>query len=344
LTYTNIAIIRLSSLGDIIHTLPAMGRLREAFPQARITWIAEPAGARLLKNFSGIDEIAVIDLKTPGITRRIKTLKEFLHRYRRQFDLVLDFQGLLKSAILAHLLKGHSRGFHPKNLKERPAKIFYTEVADYLEENGHVVFKNLHLVEKLIAPGGAPADRTPLPYSLKPLAASQSLNAFLSSHHLEHKQFIIVNVGGGWPTKTLKNHQVIEIIKRLKEPPPIVLLWGNDKERQSAQSIAGQTAAIPAIYLDFPDLILLIRYARLLVTADTLALHLADMVDTPSIGLFGPTSPRRNGSLLEKSTAIYPGLDCCFCYKKKCDTIDCMEKIDIAQIVASIEKTNEKPG
>ncbi|MCK5059426.1 MAG: lipopolysaccharide heptosyltransferase I, partial [Candidatus Aminicenantes bacterium] len=111
MTYSNIAIIKLSSLGDIIHTLPAFNLLRKKFPDARISWIAEPAGAKLLENFSGIDEIIVIHLKTPTLLNKFKEVRRIISTFRKKFDLVFDFQGLLKSGVLSYLLRSYTIGF-----------------------------------------------------------------------------------------------------------------------------------------------------------------------------------------------------------------------------------------
>jgi ADP-heptose:LPS heptosyltransferase len=161
--YKNIAILRLSALGDIIHTLRAFTLLREAYPVAKISWFVEPAGAKLLKNFRGIDQIIEIDLKQKGLANKIREVRRMrsLFGKTKTFDLVLDFQGLLKSAFLAWLLDGTMTvGFHKKNLREPLARFFYKRTVDFFYENGrddladpsghmnhahHVVLKNIHL-------------------------------------------------------------------------------------------------------------------------------------------------------------------------------------------------------
>ena len=117
----------------------------------------------------------------------------------------------------------------------------------------------------------------------------------------------------------------------------IVILWGNEKEKKLAEQISKKTDVLLSPFLNFSELILFIKYSRLILTPDTLALHLADLVKTPSIGIFGPTSPFRNGSLLKKSISIYEKLPCGFCYKKKCGTIECIQKINLEKVIKSIE-------
>jgi heptosyltransferase I len=336
-TKRNIAIIKLSALGDIVHTIPAFNILRKQFPDSKITWFAEPAGAKLLQNFEGIDEIVELNLKTGGVFSIIEDLRKALSLYRNRFDLVIDFQGLLKSAVLAKLLKGDILGFDKENLRETQARFFYTRRAAYFDETRHVIYKNIHLIREL-----APALPPEVAYPLKSLEMSPALKSFMTTHNLEVEKYVIANVGGGWETKLLSFQQNVEIIDRIKHKYKVVILWGTEKEKEKSKKISEQTGVLMADFFNFSDLIVLIRGSRLIVTADTLAMHLADITQTPSVGIFGPTSPWRNGSLLKESVPIYEELPCGFCYKKKCGTIDCIKNINTERIVEAIEKVNEK--
>jgi len=338
--YKNIAIIRLSSLGDIVHAIPAFNLLRKQFPDAKISWFAENSGAKLLKNVAGIDEIITLNLKAKGLFNKIKHILKIRSLYRKQFDLIIDFQGLLKSSILGWILKGYSLGFGKKNLKESPARYFYKQQADPFDENNHVIFKNIHLIRGLLTTSNPPK----VEYPLKQIPVSQKLEHFLVENKLEQKKYIILNIGGGWDSKLLEIPQNIEIIKKIKKKCsfPVVILWGNEKERQIAGEIARETQTLMSDFFDFSELILLIKYSCLTVSGDTLALHVADMVKVPSVGFFGPTSPGRNGSLLNDSVHVLKNMECSFCYKKKCGKIDCIKKMDLDQITEAIEKIYEK--
>ena len=335
-SFQKLAIIRLSSLGDIIHTLPAYQALRNHFPRAKISWFAEPAGFRLLKNFSGIDEIIVIDLKSKKTGEKLRELKTIRKRYRKQFDLVIDFQGLLKSAILAHLLKCDSLGFHRKNLKEPLAGYFYRYHGKEFDEKRHVILKNLDLLAFL---GIKPQK---IEYPLLQTNQESRVQRFMQDHGLRPKQFIILNIGGGWQSKILTREQNLEIVNRLKKNYSLVLLWGNEKESRAAERISRETGIPRTDFLRFHELFDFIRQARLMITADTLALHVADMVKTPSVGIFGPTDPERNGSLLTQSRAVFEKTSCSFCYKKKCDTMACLKHIDIDEIERAVKILHEK--
>jgi heptosyltransferase-1 len=323
-----IAIIRLSSLGDIVHALPAFSALRRGFPEASISWIAEPAGAALLENFPGIDQVLTFDLKSRrGFPAKVLYLARFVHRWRGQFDLVFDFQGLIKSALLTFLLGGSRLGFGRRNAREPLAAFFYSRRASYFPEDRHVIHKNLHLLS-LVG-----ISETKVIYPRKEWSASPPLAVFLEKNGLRDKNWIILNVGGGWPSKILDNTQWLQIAAGVKIDHPVVMLWGNEKERNAAEWVAGQGGILLAPFMNFSDLIYFISRAKLIISGDTLALHLADMTRTPAVGIFGPTSPRRNGSLLKGSRAVFRQLDCSFCYRRKCDTMHCLHDMVIEEII-----------
>jgi len=331
-----IAIIRLSSLGDIVHTLPAFQLLRRRFPAARISWFVEPGGARLLRNFSGIDDIVVVDLKGRSLAGRIGSLRELLRQHRGHFDLVLDFQGLIKSALLALLLGGERLGFRRGNLREPLAACCYHRTAPLFSEQQPVILKNIHLLSLLGIEGREVA------YPLRPLQPSRQLTKLWTRLGRAAKGLVILNVGGGWPTKRLSATQWLDVIAALGGEYPLLILWGTPQERMVAERISRRSGVELAPELDFSDLIMLIRRAALLVSGDTLALHLADVVGTLSLGIFGPTAPERNGSLLAGSAHLQRIMACSFCYRRTCDTMDCLRKLSVTEIVAAIRSVHAK--
>jgi heptosyltransferase-1 len=328
-----IAIIRLSSLGDIVHTLPAFQALRRRFPAARITWIAEAPGAALLANFPGIDQIVPFDLKSRrGWPARVLYLARFVRRWHGQFDLLFDFQGLLKSSLLALLLGGRRLGFGRRNAREALASLFYSRRAAYFPEERHVIHKNLHLLSL------AGIGTTAVEYPSREWQPSAPLADFLAQRGWRGGDWIVLNVGGGWPSKILSAGQWLRIVAGLDHDRRLVLLWGNERERETAESVARQSGAELAPFMNFADLIYFIARARLVVSSDTLALHLADMARTPAVGVFGPSSPGRNGPLFPDSLAVFRKLDCSFCYRRKCATMDCLNDIVIEDIVKAVKK------
>jgi len=325
-----IAIVKLSSLGDIIHTLPALSRLRAEFPASSITWFADPRGAQLLKNFSGMDEIVPVDLKSGGFLEKIRNLVRVISAYRGKFDLILDFQGLIKSAMLSRLLGKNTAGFGKGNVREAPARFFYRLKPGKFNEEQHVIRKNIHLLRTM----GIVSEE--VVYPLKALDYSEGMKRFVAENRLMPGGYVILNVGGGWDTKVLEVEQDREILAGITAPLKKVILWGNSREEVKADILETTTDALKVPFLNFTDLILLISNAAALISADSLPLHLADAAGTVSAGIFGPTSPGRNGSLNRNSISVVQKLDCSFCYKRKCGHNSCLVNLDLSPIPAFI--------
>ncbi len=327
-----IAIVRLSALGDIIHTLPVLPHLKKRFPEASITWFAEPSGAALLSNFNLIDEIVTVKLKNRSVLSSVKEVRKILKQHRGNFDVILDFQGLIKSAVLSALLKGRKLGFHKDTLREKEAAVFYTERATWFDDSRHVIKKNLHLLTTL------GIEATKIKWPLKQLTVSHTLQKFLEENGLLNTPYIILNIGAGWPTKRLTEEQNRSLLEKISAEYPVTILWGNNEEQKAAKRLENLTG-VPAVpFLKFDELFSLVRMSSTIITPDTMALHIADMVQTPSIGIFGPTSPERNGSLNPESHTVLKKCSEAFCYKRKCDKMECIADIDIDHIFSILEE------
>ncbi len=324
--YSRIAIVKLSSLGDIVHTLPALSLLRTEYPASSITWFADPHGAELLKNFSGIDNIVSVDLKSGGILQKAGNLKKVISEYRGKFDLILDFQGLIKSAILSRLLGKNTAGFGRGNVRELPASFFYKMKPSLYEEGNHVIRKNIHLLTII---GICSGD---IVYPMKAMDFSMDMKSFIEDKELEPGRYVILNIGGGWETKILSIEQNREILAGIKPDLKKIVLWGNREEEIKADIISESTGAIKVPFMNFTDLILFIANAGALISADSLPLHIADATGTRSVGIFGPTTPERNGSLNRDNISIVNEIECSYCYKRKCSHKNCMVNLDLSPI------------
>jgi heptosyltransferase I len=316
-----ILIVRLSALGDIVHTLPALALLRTRFPGAHIAWLVEPPGDALLRLVPGLDEIIPLGLRNPSWRARWQAVTRLVRSQRGRYDVVLDFQGLVKSALLSSLVGGRRIGFAGNTVRERPAAWFYTRRVAAPAPDQHVIRKNLALAASV-----AGAEAT-LHYPLLAPEPTPVLAAFLAGLAAAPRSLVAVNIGGGWPSKVPEEGWWIRFLAAAKGLP-LVLLWGTEAERACAGRLSAASGVPLAPFLTFADLAALLRDCRLLVSADSLPLHLADAVATPSLGIFGPTSPARNGSVLPTSRALTAPQACQFCYKRKCDTILCLRQID----------------
>jgi lipopolysaccharide heptosyltransferase I len=325
-------IIRLSSLGDIIHTLPAFAALRRSFPDAKIRWAVEEKGKEILDLVPGIDEVVVV--------AKNKWLRS-AQRIKGRDQTALDFQGLVKSALLAYLSRSRRRvGFSRENLKEPLASVFYTErLSPVLEEEGHVIGKNLKLLEIL----GIKESRFEFPLRI-PDEIIQSVRSKLSAiGRQENRKVIVYNVGAAWETKRWFPEKWIELIPKVDMSAAFpVLLWGNEDEKRLAETIAEKTGVRAVPFLSIKEVIALLRLASLVFSGDTFALQAACALDVPVVALFGPTNPRRNGPFRERDKVIFHERDCSPCYKHECSNPECLQAISTEEVAAAMRELWER--
>jgi heptosyltransferase I len=292
----NYLVVRLSSIGDIVHALPAVSALGETFPWARITWVIEDRYARLLQGNPFVSRVITVD--TLGWRRHLTSRDAWRHilsaiRCLRDsdFDAVLDFQGLVKSGVIARICHSRSRvGFARPWLKEPVAAFFYNQRV-HATESKHAIQENLALAASV----GAQCStwRFPLPCSE---ADEKYVDQMLVERDVA--EFIILNPGGGWIAKRWPPAYYAELIRRL-DPifPGSFILTGSPPEGSVIQKIILASGSARAHY--FPtgleQFLALARRAKLFVGGDTGPLHLASALGVPIVAFYGPTDPTRNG-------------------------------------------------
>ena len=298
-------IVRLSSIGDIVHALPAAAALAESFPDARIHWVVEKRYALLLDGNPHLHRILELDtLGWRGHLTSSATWREVgigvSDLRRTSYSAALDFQGLWKSAVVAWLSRAQERiGFAERWMREPSAAVLYTQRVSP-PERVHVVAENLALVERL----GARASRWqfPLPWNDEDEAF---VNLQLSA--LDSPNFIIMNPGGGWRSKCWPQENYAALIRQLAsircDP---ILLTGSPSEEPMIGGILQSAGTQRARYMPttLVQFIALARRARLFIGGDTGPLHLAAAVGTPIVGIYGPTDPVRNGPFAADDIAL----------------------------------------
>jgi heptosyltransferase I len=334
-------IVRLSSIGDIVHALPAAAALAESFPRAQIHWVVETRHALLLKGNPYVHR--VIELDTLGWRKRL-TSSGTRHEIRRglsalrefHYDATIDFQGLWKSAVVAWLSRSRERiGFAAPWMREPSAGILYTQrIAP--RPGVHVVAENLALVEWLGA--HAPRWQFPLPrtdkdddYVEKQLAA------------LDSDSFIIINPGGGWRSKCWSPENYSSLIRQLEGVmPDHIVMTGSPAEEPVIRGILQGAGTKRACYLPttLVQFITLARRARLFIGGDTGPLHLAAAAGTPIVGIYGPTDPVRNGPFASADIALsnHGPIN----YTRRGANPAYLPGISIESVVAAVEKRLER--
>jgi len=298
-------VIRLSSIGDIVHALPAVAALGESFPQAEIHWLIEKRYAPLLAGNRSVHRIIPLDtLSWRGSIPRLSVLAEMVKTLiglrESAYEAAVDFQGLWKSAIIALLAGAKARvGLAGPWLREPGAAVLYT--ARVPVAGRHVVEESLALVEHLGARVGV--WQFPLPHTPE---AEQYVDDQLA--RLEARDFVIINPGGGWKAKRWAPENYALLLRHLEARfSGKFLLTGSPEEDELISGILKSAGTKRAFYFpsDVVQFIALARRAKLFLGGDTGPLHLAAAVGTPLVAIHGPTDPARNGPFNKTDIALY---------------------------------------
>jgi len=322
----NILVVRLGALGDVVHTIPAVAALRRAFPAARIDWLVEAKHREVVDLVTVVDRVVVLEKGTARAWRRV------IDELRgTPYDVAIDFQGLLKSAVLARA-SGARRviGFSIWHLREKTARPFYSSTGD--AEGGHVIRKNLRLLRVL----GIDADTIEFPI------ADMGSRASLILGQLVTGPYALINAGAAWPNKRWPPERFGELAAFLAEARGLtpVVLWGPGED-VLAQTIidASSGRAVLAPPTRVRDLVALARGASLVVSGDTGPLHVATAVGTPTVSIFGPTNPERNGPWSAQDAVVTRFEQCGCHYERRCHRREwCLLDVAASELCAAVQR------
>ncbi len=299
----NIVIVKLSALGDVVHTLPVAASLRAGLPGARITWVVERHESVVLEGHPALDDVVTVDTRA---WRRVRGLAGAgaaatgmgaLARRLRQgrFDVAIDPQGLIKSGILAAATRAPLRIGFPGGLCREPLSALFTNRRVRPPAAArHVVDQSLALLGPLgIA---EPVRAFQLPVDAGAEAAIDEM--FAAAGLKPHDRVVVLNPGAGRADKRWPAQRFRSLAARLAAEPAthVLVVWGPG-EASAARAIAGPSGGrvVLAPPTDVHHLVSVLRRASVLVAADTGPLHLAAALGTPCVGLYGPTRAERNG-------------------------------------------------
>ena len=325
-------IVRLGSLGDVIHGIPAAAALRGQFPYARIDWLVDPRYAELLDLVECIDRAVAFDprdLWTGGRHGRpvLKDLRAV------HYDAVVDLQGLLKSAVLSRLV-GATRtiGFPRAHLREPLARLLYTEAPDP-GAAPHVIDKNL----ELLGPLGVSDRAVHFPLRIPRTDTIASVTGRFAPDG-----YALLNPGAAWPNKRwpAAHFGAVAASIRREHGWRSVVLWGPGEEALAASVVAASQGAAEATPpMTIADIVGIARAARLMVSGDTGPLHIAGAVGTPIVALFGPTSPERNGPWAARDVTLSRVASCSCRYERRCRrAVPCIDDIAPDEVVQAVRQ------
>lgn len=327
-----ILIVRLGALGDLVHTVPAAAALRTAFPRARIDWLVDARYHAILDLVPVIDRRLVIG--GPGWQGFATTIRALR---REQYDVAFDFQGLIKSAALARS-SGAQRvlGFATKHLRERGARPFYTDAIEPLDASPHVVFKNLSLLRGI----GLDDFHVRMPIEVPAAGVVADVRQALADHG--HDRFAIVNPGAAWPNKRWPAERFGELAAVICERFAMrsLSVWGpGEQDLARAAAAHARGAMMIAPRTSVADLVALAAAASLVVSGDTAPLHIAAALGTPTVGLFGPTNPARNGSWRARDVSVSRFGACQCHHQRRCRRAEeCIRDIPVNEVTAAVAR------
>ena len=332
-------IVRLGALGDVVHAIPVAAALRRAHPDARIDWLVSAKHREILDLVPVIDRRLVINDRSDasGGTSLLAAIGELR---RSRYDVAIDLQGLIKSAVLARA-SGAPRviGFSSRYARERAARLFYTDAYDPgrgglydPRETRHVVDINLGVLSLLGIT--TPAREFPI--------EDIDTDAARSAREKAGGRYALLNPGAAWPNKRWPPARLAAIATELRARHGLlsVVLWGPGEEALAAEVVAGAGgAAIVSPKTSIADLVALARHAALMVSGDTGPTHIAAAVGTPLVGIYGPTRPARNGPMSPRDITVSRDSVCQCHHLRKC-TRDrmCLLDIEVAEVLDACER------
>jgi len=285
MTEPRFLVVRLGSLGDIVHTFPAVAALRESFPKGEIVWLTHPRWKALV-------ESSELPTETWEVERRaFGPVRDILARIRkRQFTAAIDYQGLWKSATLPFLGRVPRRiGFSAHSIREFGVPLLYTDRIRTTQ--AHIADQNGELTLRAGARSGVG------PFSLS-VPSSQQESAMQCPQNLNIDRYLVLSPAGGWRSKCWPAERYGRLCKQIRENLglPCILNQGpGDEDCIAAVKAASGDAAPIACKSSLHQLMVLLRNALCVVGGDTGPLHLAVALGTPVVALYGPTDPARNG-------------------------------------------------
>ncbi len=325
-----VLVVKTSSMGDVIHTLPAIEDAAQAIPGIKFDWLIEEGFQEIPAWHDSVDKVIPIALRRwrkswlkAFLSGEIKL---FLNRIREnKYDVVIDAQGLLKSAVPAKFAKGILCGFDKSSARESLAARFY--------DRKFAVDKSLHAIERVRR-----LFALSLGYQYQNISPCVKLN--LNAAHEEKKGCLFLH-GTTWPSKHWPDESWLELGKLLKEKGEVIyLLWATAQEKDRADWLARELNVSVLPRLSLTQIAELMLKAKAVVGVDTGLTHLAALLDVRSIGIYGSTDVGLTGAMGVNHKNLKSNFECSPCISKNCNLLDgetllppCYEEITAKNVI-----------
>ena len=308
-----VLVIKTSSLGDVIHTLPALTDAGKAFPSIRFDWVVEEGFVDIPRWHPLVDRVMPVALrrwrKNLFSSRTRAEWRQFYQVLREQeYDLVIDAQGLLKSAFVTRIARGETySGLGWSSARESLASLFYRK--KYAVAKGqHAVLR----VRQLFAAA--------LGYELPSGVPQYGVDRSRLVATPEEPPYLVFLHGTTWKTKHWPEQHWMELVNIANQQGyGVKLLWGNAEEKERAERIAQQSSQVLVLpRLGLMEIAQVLAGSEGIVAVDTGLGHLSAALDVPTVSLYGPTNPILTGALGESQVHLASALSCAPCLSRKC--------------------------
>ncbi len=338
-TSMKVLIVRLGALGDIVHAIPVAVALRRAYPDAQIDWVVSAKHREILELVPVLNQRIIVNDRgrSSGGVSMMAAIRELR---RQRYDIAIDLQGLIKSAVIARL-SGARRvlGFNAKYARESFASALYTEQHDpggegmyAASETRHVVDINLGMLALLGVKSGPPEFGLQVHQS----AAVTKVIEQAGGH------FVLLNTGAAWPNKRWPAARLGELAKRLQDSRGLrsIVLWGPGEQPLADEVVTtARGAAILAPQTTIADIAALAAAASVMVSGDTGPTHIGSAVGTPLVGIYGPTRPERNGPLGADDASVSRATVCVCHHLRECRRERmCLLDIDVQEVFDAVDR------
>ncbi|MDC0239222.1 lipopolysaccharide heptosyltransferase I [Candidatus Thioglobus sp.] len=275
-----IAIVKLSALGDIVHAMVVLQFVKKHYPDSEIDWIVDKRFQSVLENNPHINQIHAVNLNAAKKQKSLKIFLKELIKVRKygKYDLIIDAQGLVKSAIVTKLMKGvKTVGFDKNSIREPLASYLYSQkVSIGYDEN--TIERYISLIYHAL--------------NIKVLGdelINKNIFLFSSSKvRIPDKPYVVFVIGSTWENRNYPKEKFIKVAQSLNKI--CLVLWGNELERKKANWMSVQSNFIEVMpKLTIDDLKHVVLNSSLVIGNDTGPTHMAWALNKPSITLFGPT-------------------------------------------------------
>jgi len=363
--FNRILLIKPSAVGDVVHALPVLAKLRERYPAARIDWMLTPPIAELIRHHPALSNVVLFAREAYGRpwedwSHSFDFIRMVRDLHDAHYDMVIDLHGQFRSAFFTLATGSATRiGFDRPRRHVRWAGrrlprqallhgwtgarelswVAYTHRIPVPTLDAHAVDRYLWVADLLDLPPGPAEFDVPVP----PEAAS-SMDRVLNEHGLAAKPLAVLTPGTIWETKHWPPESFARVARHLADSGWAVVLAGAPRDRPRCQSVAaGCPEAVDLCgRTKLSELVALIRRARICVTNDSGPMHLAAALGTPLVSIFGPTDPVWIGPYGRPEAVVRAGLDCSPCYLRRLRDCPhghgCMHQVTPEMVIRRIER------